>query len=284
MTNVSLLKIELERLVKQLHSLNDNIFDMFQVFYDYVSIIEKQPEIKEMLKNEGSKYDKLHSKMLEEYNTKKISKEQMHILHQRNLMTNIWFNYGYFEALKKIMDDPKNDIAMQLPIRPIDLEIPLAPYRKQLHIDDFMVVHIKIMSFLSKLEFSQVGGANDDVRQKGSGGIPSNQWSYNEETKILSIGNERIKISKLRSATKQAMLFEYLISNGPYQQTNYYDISASAFKVDENDYKCTSCLTACRSINDKIRKNTALKIDDFLDFSTGKNGWVKVNSKYISTY
>ncbi|MCK9581519.1 MAG: hypothetical protein M0Q92_13875 [Methanoregula sp.] len=277
MANISLLKAELERLVKILDTTNDNIFDIFQVFYDYVDIIERQPFIVEMLKNEGDKCDKARDQILSDYNNGVISKDQMHILHQQKVMTNIWSNYGYFHQLYTIKNDPHGDIVSQLPIHSVDCYLPLPVYRKQAHVNDFTALHNKIISFLSKLEIEESGKM---LEQKEPEKIDDNLWSYDKENKCLFIGDDKVRISKKRTATKQAFVFDYLVEQKLHKEVPYYEISEKVFNEDVKNYRPTSCTTACNSINEIIRKNTKQKIEDFLLFTHGKDGYVKINSKY----
>ncbi|PIT88823.1 MAG: hypothetical protein COU29_00385 [Candidatus Magasanikbacteria bacterium CG10_big_fil_rev_8_21_14_0_10_36_32] len=280
MTNIPLLKTELDRLVKQLEIPNDNVFDVFQIFCDYIDIIKKQPLINEMLENEGKRYDEIYKKMQTGYIAREISQEKANLIHRQSIMTNVWFNYSWYEKIHDIMKDPDKDITVALPLRSSDLEIPLPPHRKAHFVDDFIPIHNKIISFLSKMELEN-NGEKEKIETQG---LEDNQWYYDKETKFLTIGKYTFKIVKKRTTTKRGLFFDYLMGKEFCKNISFYDIAEEAFNdYTKKDDKWRQCYTACEGINGIIFKNTEQKISNFLDYTTGKDGYVKVNYKYKQT-
>jgi len=61
------------------------------------------------------------------------------------------------------------------------------------------------------------------------------------------------------------------------QQFPYREISEDTF--EDFEYKWRKYQRACQDIEKKVFKNT--KIDDFIEYSTGETGWIKINKKYL---
>lgn len=107
-----------------------------------------------------------------------------------------------------------------------------------------------------------------------------NKIYFDKENSILHLNEYKIKMAERKENTYPHQLLNYIFSQEDfYKKVNFYEIMDEAFGDSQND-NLRRCYTAAEAIQDKIIKETNGKIIDFLDIGSGKNGYVKINSKY----
>ena len=113
------------------------------------------------------------------------------------------------------------------------------------------------------------------------------QLSFDPKKSILYLLGQEIKIARQDRKTNAHEVLEYIfIDNADDigQEFSYAFIAEDRFK--EEDYgrqkdAWRKFHTACLGIQEKIRKGTKEKIDDFLIFNTSKTGSFRINPKYL---
>lgn len=107
--------------------------------------------------------------------------------------------------------------------------------------------------------------------------------SFDEEKSALYLTGKEIKISiKQNDKANGHYILQHIFTaeEGLKQQYPYAEVAEDTFKAEyagKNEWK--KYYRACKDINEKTRKQTG--IDDFLIFTTGRTGWVKINEKYL---
>jgi hypothetical protein len=111
---------------------------------------------------------------------------------------------------------------------------------------------------------------------------------FNSKKGILYFKNFEIKMSLKKDKSNAHYVLEHIFtSEDEYndddigRQFDYADIASETFKDDYGSKKDAwrKYHRACEDIQEKVRK--ASGVEDFLDFKSGKTGWVKINEKYI---
>ncbi len=114
-----------------------------------------------------------------------------------------------------------------------------------------------------------------------------NQLKYNSEEGILLINSYEIKFSLRDKKTIAQDILEYIFTNEEIsleEQFDYSDIAFNQFRDEEytkNSIAWRKYYTACMDIQDKVRKQTSGKIEDFLIYNSSQKGYVKINPKYL---
>lgn len=107
--------------------------------------------------------------------------------------------------------------------------------------------------------------------------------SFDVEKSTLHLTGKKIEISiKKNGRTNGHYILLHLFTSeeGLEQLYHYAEIAEDTFKSEyEEKTAWKKYYRSCEDINEKIRKQTG--IDDFLIFTTGRTGWVKVNEKYL---
>lgn len=111
---------------------------------------------------------------------------------------------------------------------------------------------------------------------------------FDSENSILHFLGQEIKIAKQDRKTNAHLIMDYIFIDNADDIEQEFSYSFIALdKFGDEDYKSketawTIAHTACKDIQEKIRKGTKEKIEDFLIFNTGISGSVKINKKYLN--
>lgn len=120
----------------------------------------------------------------------------------------------------------------------------------------------------------------DSVAQKISGEDLS--LDFNSQKSILYFRNFEIKITLKNDKPNAHYILDYIFNDeeGLGKEFPFSEISEDKFKddYDAGNY-WRKCYRACEDIQEKVRKESG--IEDFLIFTSGKTGWVKINEKYL---
>jgi hypothetical protein len=105
---------------------------------------------------------------------------------------------------------------------------------------------------------------------------------FNTDKSILYLGDKEIEISSKNEKTNGHYILKYIFNSdeGLNQEYPFAEIANDEFDDDYVEQKSwRKYHRACQYVNEKIRKVTG--IDDFLIFSSGRKGSVKINEKYL---
>jgi hypothetical protein len=154
---------------------------------------------------------------------------------------------------------------------------------------DKTVKQISLVSFLTDAYILRIDDDFFDFYNKAkiqleSGKKPINAipsvLSFDQEKSILYLNSQAIEISKKNEKTNAHYILEHIFNSdeGLKQQFSFWEIAEDTFKDEEYD-KPRKYYRACGDIQDKVRDITGIK--DFLEFKSGRKGWVQINQKYL---
>ena len=138
-----------------------------------------------------------------------------------------------------------------------------------LHIDDaFFDFYDKVKLQLAKMN-----------KQATNRKIISHKLSFDIEKSILYFMGYKIPITLKNSKPNAHYILEHIFTaeDGLDQKCPYKEIAEDTF--DEIYEKWKIYYRACENINQKVLNKTG--VNDFLEFSSGKSGWVKINDKSL---
>jgi hypothetical protein len=110
-------------------------------------------------------------------------------------------------------------------------------------------------------------------------GTFSNYFDFDSNKGLLFFKNKEILIDTKKVPTNAHYLLEYLFSNSPFQKHFYDELEEKSVLLEERPWK--SYYDASLDIQKKVEIATG--IPDFLDFSSGKGLYVRINPKYSFT-
>lgn len=144
----------------------------------------------------------------------------------------------------------------------------------------FTFLNANLFDYLNKSNF-----LNED-KQKLIDDKKKNQIAFNVSRSILSFRGDNIKISRKNDLPLDHYILEYIFEDELFGEEVYFkDIAED--KLFDKDYNSTTdwnkYYKACQRLQDKIRKSTRAKTDDFLLFNSGKTAHVKINPKYLKS-
>lgn len=103
-------------------------------------------------------------------------------------------------------------------------------------------------------------------------------FGFDSDKSILYFQEKEIEISLKNDKTNAHYVLEHIFKSEELdQQFPFSEIAEDTFKEENDNWR--KYYRACEDINKKVYKST--KIDDFLEFSTGRTAWVKINKKYL---
>ncbi len=106
-------------------------------------------------------------------------------------------------------------------------------------------------------------------------------FGFDSDKSILYFQSKEIRISIKNNKSNSHYILEHIFKDeDKSQQFPFSEIAEDTF--DDKDYnpeKWQKYYRACEAINKKVYEAT--KIDDFLNFSSGKTAWVEINKKYL---
>lgn len=238
--------------------------EAYQAISDFVKIIETVPEFIKQIKKEGEKIgvaqmelnaDKrwyLKSRDLKKHNERRARKsEALHQLDPMFPFVNL-SNIHYGIQPENITDNSDWLFYRFSPDEPLP-ETDKKEY--QLFLDK---LYKKILPFLDKEETIDFG--------------------FDFEKSILYFQEKQIPISIKNDKTNAHYILEHIFkSDDLSQEFPFSEIAEDIFRENNDNWR--KYYRACEDISKKVYKAT--KIDDFLEFSTGKSGWVKIRKKYL---
>jgi predicted RNA-binding protein with RPS1 domain len=238
--------------------------DSYQAISDFVKIVKKYPEFINQIIEESEdirlrRIELNNDKGLDlSYRDRKIHNQKRQrkeiALHQLDPMFPFQNLYNVFEGIKpkKINN---NSFWLFSDFGPDD---PLPKSDKQEYLVFLNKVYKKLNSFLNIEEKPNLG--------------------FDSDKSILYIQREEVKITLKNDKTNAHYILKHIFESGDLtEQFPYREISEDTLK--DFEYKPMKFYRACKDIKEKVFKAT--QIDDFIEFSSGKTGWIKINKKYL---
>ena len=112
------------------------------------------------------------------------------------------------------------------------------------------------------------------------GNKPVSPISFDPINSILYIRGQEIKIALKSEKPIDHYILEAIFSKDLTDQTDFVEISEDYLKEDYEGNR-QRFRHACDKLNRKISKATSNKINDFISYTTEKNGWCQINHKYL---
>lgn len=112
------------------------------------------------------------------------------------------------------------------------------------------------------------------------GNKPVPPISFDKKNSILYIRGQEIKIALKSEKPIDHYILEAIFSKDLTDQTDFVEISEDYLKEDYEGNR-QRFRHACDKLNRKISKATSNKINDFISYTTEKNGWCQINHKYL---
>jgi hypothetical protein len=112
------------------------------------------------------------------------------------------------------------------------------------------------------------------------GNKPISPISFDPGNSILYIRGQEIKIALKSEKPIDHYILEAIFSKDLTDQTDFVEISEDYLKEDYEGNR-QRFRHACDKLNRKISKATSNKINDFISYTTEKNGWCQINHKYL---
>ena len=267
------LKTNLQNIYSAFESETRN-FQIFVHIYEYVEALQC-----DLMKNKLKEYSGITKKSLlrivktklfggkykegDEIDTDEMERDFDMLSEAVESVGAYWVLYAVYELMRKYKE--KDEVKLK---EKIDDNF-TKKYRKFL---DFLMyaLHEDIMVYLDDLEFLS---KNDD----------SHKIIFDKEKSLLWFKGKKIKIKRKADLPLEHYILEALYENEDKDDEIYYQDIAED-KLKEQDYDNAKdwkkYYRACKALQDKIRLGT--KVDDFIIFTTGKTGNVKIIKKYHS--
>ena len=130
-----------------------------------------------------------------------------------------------------------------------------------------------------------------DETAPGSSTVTVQSVTFDAATSILHLLGEKIQIAKQAKETNAHKILEYIFvtKKDPSEKYFYSEMDVEAFggmlekvsgpRTDKNYWR--RYYAACQDINEKVRRGTSAKIEDFMVPTSGRTGVVKINPKYL---
>lgn len=142
----------------------------------------------------------------------------------------------------------------------------------------YYVLHIDnaFFDFYDKVKLQLAKTNKQAVNRK----ITSHKLSFDVDKSILYFSGYKILITLKNDKPNAHYILEHIFNNkdGLNIISSYKEISEDTFE-DLYDKKWRRYYRACKDIKQKVLNEAG--INDFLEFSSGESGWVKINDKYL---
>lgn len=292
------LKDELERLVKTSEKAN-SILELYTIIHSYLELLEITPILKKLLETEREKF-------LESYkcikDSKNLTEDEKQTLYSTQYIINAWPIYLKLSEISAYVDiskispdvEKKNRTTLYL-IRLMGDRfknstllyfVKLFRISKSFRDKQNMVLftkilahfHNQIITFLNKWELL------NNYMPVLKNGLIEPKLYFDEVKSILYFQGQKIRIKMQNLETNAHKILKYIFitkKHNLYELYSYAEIAEDEFGELKYSKKWQKYYTACKDIQEKIRKGTSNKIEDFLIITSGFKGQVRINPKYL---
>lgn len=265
------MKEKLENAIYRFH-ISQTSLEAYQAISVFVELIMPLTELIDAIEKERKD---IYDKKIEIYNhkrdyTNEYRGRQMEILHSLDTLFCLKNLHDVYRALK-----PENFLEESYwMFRHFNPDKPMPAGDKEEYRQYMERVYKKALPFLKVENKSQ---DLEKIKIK----------SYNETTKILTIGNYKIPIAKNEGNNNAHEIMAYIfIDNKDNLKDKFYysEIAEKRFGAhydSKNKYAHQPYSGACDRINDRVKDATNGQVKDFLIFNYSSMGDVRVNPKYL---
>lgn len=259
------MKKELNKTIERYKNSKTSL-EAYQAISDFVKIIIAIPEFIEQVENEGEKI----------------------LIAQKELTADKGWNYGLAGKDLKMHNEnraKKHDALFQLdPIFPLrNLHNVYLGIQSEniINNSDWLFHRFSPNEPLPEADKNEYQGFIDKLYKKILPFLNKEKtpdFGFDFDKSLLYFQENEIRISLKNDKTNAHYILEHIFkSNDLNQQFPFSEIAEDTFKENNDNWR--KYYRACKDINNKVYKIT--KIDDFLEFSSGKTAWVKINEKYL---
>jgi len=110
---------------------------------------------------------------------------------------------------------------------------------------------------------------------------PPKPLYFNKDASNLYVHGQAIKITLKNDKPLDHYILEALFQNEDLSEKAYFSEIAEDFVGEDYNSNWPRYRHACDNLNKKIAKATNNKINDFIEFTTGKTGWCQINPEYL---
>ncbi|MDD2656094.1 MAG: hypothetical protein PHQ18_00775 [Patescibacteria group bacterium] len=244
----------------------NNCLKKLVILHSYVDFLKTDNSLKAMFETENSQTETTLNSLL----TGSTTFADFEInTGTPNFDNNTVFFYCFLDAMYKTMEEYKV-LTDKDKIEKFKQNVELAfkdPMQIMVYNMAFVVLNKKIINELSTEDF--IKGHKDNTY-------------FDKEQSVLHIKGKEVKIKRKADLPIEHYILESLFDQeDKIEEVYYQDIAKDKLKELEYD-SSTDWKTyhkACQRLQDKIRVDA--QIDDFIIFTTGKTGNVKINSDYL---
>jgi len=255
----------------RLFCIERNIFQRFVIVYRYIRLLNKDPLTQEILQKMFDNTAKITGQFkddcLDEEEFLDVKGEVIYTNDFWTYYSNLEVIYGKMKKIKecKICDRGKFDNLCRLFSK---------PYSQEMLELSFKVINSNVFDQLDQKCFLS--------EEKNDG----KTW-FDEKKSVLYIKGQKVHINKQEKTTNAHKILKYIFidnKNNLDDDFFYSEIAEDEFgeleyKTRQNNWKKYN--RACEYINDKVSEQTNKRINDFLTYTTGSKGKVKLNKKYL---
>lgn len=283
----------------------------FRVVYDYVSFLKTEPYIKEKMGNVVSYGDQqVESAIAKVKQIKEDIKPTADIIGKFGMLadevknldevaktkdaeklkveTGLKVCYTTLSAIYEVMTKVKESgsdkdnkflmFAKEFPLKSITVKDPIS--ERDVLITSFQYFGIA-MGAINKYLIDQIDSESFINSPAKS---DDDKLDFNKDKSELNIYGVKIKIALKNDKPTDHFILEAIFANPDRTEETYFkDIAQDFIKIEEYDSSkdWNRFRNACVRLNQKVDKSTNGKIKDFIQYSTGKTGWSKINPKYL---
>jgi hypothetical protein len=280
----------------------------FDVLFEYVDFIKNEPYTASLLKSQFE-YAQNQIALLDEYIVKNKCFEETPNIHKIMEFKDVSEAPIHKEAIAIGLEQLKNqehaNMQQMLPLAITQLVMvheAMGRVKEQLKnkekIDDKLdilqelptsMIRVKVGEELNSLSFAVFAKTNLLISAKYildkidieelSEETKKEPW-FDKNNSILHFMGENIKIALKSEKPIDHYILEAIFSKDLTDQTDFVEISEDYLKEDYEGNR-QRFRHACDKLNRKISKATSNKINDFISYTTEKNGWCQINHKYL---
>lgn len=252
--------------IEQNFQAENNCLKKLVILHSYMDFLKTDNTLKTLFEKENSQTETTLNSMLSGSTTFADFNIQTG---KTNIDSNSIFFYCFLDAMYKTMEEYKV-LTDKEKIEKFKQNVELAfkdPMQNMVYNMAFAVLNKKIINELSTEDF--IKGHKDNTY-------------FDNEQSVLHIKGKEVKIKRKADLPIEHYILECLFDQEDKTEEVYYqDIAKEKLRALEydssNDWKTYH--KACQRLQDKIRIDA--QIDDFIIFTTGKTGNVKINNNYL---
>ena len=295
---------------------NTGLFKSFEVIFDYINFIKSEPYTKELLGHyleysekqvdlitelakSDQEADDIENLSLsldnpDSFDALPFFKEEFKIYQQNIIekkqpstetaipihLLNLILVANYLQEIKELQKSGNEEEAQKLLKLTIAETSTLTPINNIKELNPFVLTSPQVLGMaieeINKYIFDHIDSQLFLANEK-----PSKPLDFNKDDSILYIHGQVIKITLKNDKPLDHYILEALFQNEDLSEKAYFSEIAEDIIGEEYDDNWQRYRHACDNLNQKIAKATNNKVLKFVEFTTGKTGWCKINADYL---